>query len=166
MFIPLDVTYDIRYSFSSYLTNIKRVGVKIATKLEWVTIATKPGGDENCYRTSSVAIIIPPTRFGSDYSPSSLEDQRRDCKLGGKFARLQVWKTLHGWTPNTHPVPDRLRIIHVFKKAIPLPFEDNYSLSFPISLPSRFFFFFFLSPYAESRTLKTSVAIIITHPDR
>ena len=27
MFIPLDVTYDIRYSFPSYLTNIKRVGV-------------------------------------------------------------------------------------------------------------------------------------------
>ena len=43
MFIPLDVTYDIRYSFPSYLTNIKRVGVDNRYRTGWgVTIATSP----------------------------------------------------------------------------------------------------------------------------
>ena len=50
MFIPLDVTYDIRYSFPSYLTNIKRVGVDNRYRTGW-------GGD-NRYLTSSCFRLV------------------------------------------------------------------------------------------------------------
>ena len=145
MFIPLDVTYDIRYSFSSYLTNIKRVGVKIATKLEWVTIATKPGGDENCYRTSSVAIITPPPTPGSV-----------------AIIPPPVWKTNAEIVSSVESsLAFRFGRRYMVEPPIPIPFRTDYEsfmyskkryLSrlrtiivspFSISLPSRFFFFFF-----------------------
>ena len=84
-------------------------------------------GDENCYRTSSVAIITPPPTPGS-------------VAIGSvAIIPPPVWKT-------------NAEIASSVESSLAFRFGRRYMVeppipSFPISVPSRFFFFYFFFKY-------------------